>query len=214
MDQSMITYRAKVAQQMIKAFNKRHMEASYALDGDQAREELLALIPEGVSVCRAGSLTLDEIGFWDALKKRGDVEIVDQIKPGLPPEEAWDIRLKGLSADYLVTGTNAVTLDGRLVNLDRTGNRVAAMTFGPKKIILAVGMNKVVSDLEEAMKRVKNLAAPANAIRINAKTPCVKTGLCTECSSPERLCNLWSIIEGNFIKGRIHVKLIGQSLGL
>ena len=214
MDESLTTFRAKQAEQLIKAFKKRHIEASYAPTGDQARRELLDMIPAGVSVCRAGSMTLDQIGFWTALAQRGDVEIVNQVKKGLSYEEAMAERIRGMTAQYMVTGSNAVTLDGRLVNLDRTGNRVAAMMFGPRKVILAVGMNKVAADLDEAMKRVKHLAAPANAIRIKAKTPCTETGLCSDCASPDRLCNLWSIIEGNFIKGRMTVKLIGEDLGL
>jgi hypothetical protein len=104
-------------------------------------------------------------------------------------------------------------LDGRLVNLDGSGNRVAAMTFGPKKVILVVGMNKVAPDLESAMARVKHYAAPVNALRIGFKTPCAETGLCSDCKSPQRICNMWSIIEGHTVKGRIHVKLVGENLG-
>ena len=100
-----------------------------------------------------------------------------------------------------------------LVNLDGTGNRVAAMIFGPKKVILAVGMNKVVTDLEAARERIKRYAAPVNARRVGYKTPCAQTGVCSDCSSPQRICNAWSIIEGQPVPGRIHVVLIGEDLG-
>jgi hypothetical protein len=113
----------------------------------------------------------------------------------------------------MIAGTNAITLDGRLVNLDGMGNRVAAMAFGPKKVILVAGMNKVAPDLESAMARVKHYAAPVNNIRYGLKNPCVETGLCSDCRTPQRICNMWSIIEGHMIEGRIHVKLVGEFLG-
>jgi hypothetical protein len=113
----------------------------------------------------------------------------------------------------MIASSNAITLDGRLVNLDATGNRIAAMTFGPKKVILVVGMNKVAPDLESAMARVKHYAAPVNVIRIGFKNPCAETGTCADCKSPQRICNMWSIIEGHMVKGRIHVKLVGENLG-
>ena len=108
---------------------------------------------------------------------------------------------------------NALTLDGKLVNLDGLGNRVAAMCCGPKKVILVVGMNKVTPDLDSAIARVKHHAAPINAIRLSRATPCVETGLCYDCKSPERICNMWSIIEGHLLENRIHVKLVGEDLG-
>jgi hypothetical protein len=113
----------------------------------------------------------------------------------------------------MVASSNAITLDGKLVNLDGMGNRVAAMAFGPKKVILLVGMNKVAPDLESAMARVKHRAAPINNIRYGLKNPCVETGLCSDCKTPQRICNMWSIIEGHMIQNRIHVKLIGENLG-
>jgi hypothetical protein len=113
----------------------------------------------------------------------------------------------------MIASTNAITLDGVLVNLDGMGNRVAAMAFGPKQVILVVGMNKVAPDLESAVARVKHYAAPINNIRLGYKNPCVETGLCADCRTPGRICNLWSTIEGHMIKDRIHVKLVGENLG-
>ena len=129
------------------------------------------------------------------------------------PEEGLELRRQGLAADVMIASSNAITLDGRLVNLDGMGNRVASMAFGPKKVILLVGMNKVAPDLESAMARVKHRAAPINNIRYGLKNPCVETGLCSDCKTPQRICNMWSIIEGHMIQNRIHVKLIGENLG-
>jgi hypothetical protein len=122
-------------------------------------------------------------------------------------------RRRGLGADVMIASTNAITLDGRLVNLDGMGNRVAAMIFGPAKVILMVGTNKVFPDLESAMAHVKHYSAPVNNIRLNLPNPCVEDGRCHDCKSDTRICNMWSIIEGHMIKDRIHVKLIGEFLG-
>lgn len=127
-------------------------------------------------------------------------------------------RLQGMTADYVLASSNAVTLDGRLVNLDCMGNRVAGMMFGPKKVILMVGMNKVVSDLDAAMARIRDFTAPTNNLRLNAtipshQPPCVKDGRCHNCRSAHRICYAWSIIEGQKIPGRVHIKLVGEDLG-
>jgi len=113
----------------------------------------------------------------------------------------------------MVSSTNALTMDGKLVNLDATGNRVAGMCFGPEKVIVVAGLNKVTPDLDSALARVKHHSAPINAIRANMPTPCVETGICQDCKSPQRICNMWSVIEGHIIQNRIHVKLVGEDLG-
>jgi len=213
MDQNRKNYYEKISRQIIKALNKRRMGASYAETSEQAREEILSMIPEGVTVYRCGSKTLTEIGLLEALRLKPGVSILNDPRPGLTPEEVLREKIQGLTAEYLVTSTNAITLDGKLVNLDRTGNRVAAMLFGPRKVILAVGMNKVAPDLDTAMARVKHYAAPLTASLVGAKTPCVADGLCHDCRDPERLCNSWSVIEGQLFDDRIHVKLIGEDLG-
>jgi hypothetical protein len=141
------------------------------------------------------------------------VNIIDPFKRGLTPHESLAERHRGGNADVMIASSNAITLDGRLVNLDGLGNRVAAMMFGPEKVILVVGMNKVAPDLDCAIARVKHYAAPVNAIRIGVEAPCMANGLCADCRSAQRVCNMWSIIEGSRIRGRIHVKLVGESLG-
>jgi hypothetical protein len=213
MDIHQISYREKLAEHLIKHLTKRRMEASYAPTAAQARDEVLAMIPKGASVGRCGSMSAVELGLWEALATKPGVAIIDPYQPGLPPEEAAARRTRGLIADYMIASSNAITMDGKLVNLDGLGNRVAAMCYGPKKVILVVGLNKVAPDLETAMARVKHHAAPINAIRLGRATPCVETGLCYDCKSPERICYMWSIIEGHMLANRIHVKLVGEDLG-
>ena len=213
MDAAQMKYREKLAEHLIKKLTKRRLAASFAPTAAQAREEVVAMIPAGALVSRCGSMSLVEMGLWEALAKKSGVEIINPFAPGVGPEEAYALMRRGLTADFLITSSNALTMDGRLVNLDATGNRVAAMCFGPEKVILVVGLNKVTPDLESAMARVKHLAAPINAIRLNRETPCAETGQCADCKSLGRLCNLWSIIEGHRFENRIHVKLVGEDLG-
>ena len=213
MDTHQIDWNEKVAKDVINHLEKRRMEGSYSSNVSQAKDEIVAMIPQGSTVFRCGSTTTIDMGLWGELDNVPGVEVINPYQPGISPEESLELRRKGMTADVMIASSNAVTLDGRLVNLDGMRNRVAAMTFGPKKVILVVGMNKVAPDLESAMARVRNYAGPVNATRLGINTPCVATGLCTDCKSPQRICNMWSIIEGHMIKDRIHVKLVGESLG-
>jgi len=213
MDKHQIAWNEKVARDIIEHLEKRRMEGSYASNSVQGRDEVVAMIPERASVYRCGSMSTAGIGLWEKIAERPGVKIIDPYQPGLAPEQSLELRRQGLLADVMIASSNAITLDGRLVNLDATGNRVAAMMFGPKKVILIVGINKVAPDLESAMARVKHYAAPVNVIRIGFKNPCAETGTCGDCKSPQRICNMWSIIEGHMAKGRIHVKLVGENLG-
>jgi hypothetical protein len=176
-------------------------------------EQILPLT-SAKSVSWGGSVTFITSGAYDAIKKMPGLEVLDTYDRTLTPEQMLELRRKALLADLFITGTNAVTETGMLVNLDMLGNRVGAITFGPKNVVILVGRNKIVPDLDEAMFRVKNYAAPANAMRLDKKTPCVKTSYCEECKSPDRICNVWSITEKSFPKGRIRVILINQDLGL
>lgn len=206
-------YNEKSALQIIKELEKKRMAGSYAPTIKQAKEEVLRMIPEGSTVFRCGSSSLVEMGLWEALKTLPKVTVIDPYLPEYSPEEGLNQRRKGLSADIMISSTNAITLNGTLVNLDGMGNRVAAMAFGPRKVILVVGMNKVSPDLDSALKRVKHYAAPLNNIRLNLPNPCTETGLCADCRTPSRICNMWSIIEGQAVKDRIHVKLVGEPMG-
>jgi hypothetical protein len=166
------------------------------------------------SVGFGGSMTAVGTGLFRTFKSRTDIAMIDTLDKQVPFEELMERRRKSLLVDLFITGSNAVTEDGQLVNLDMLGNRVAALTFGPRHVVVLVGRNKIVPSLEDAMFRVKNIAAPANAMRLDKKTPCVKTSYCEECKSPERICNSWAITEKSFPKGRVKVVLINQELGL
>jgi hypothetical protein len=213
MDKHQVFWNEKVAEDIIKHLETRRMEGSYAPTADQAREDILTMIPEKSVVFRCGSMTAANMGLWEKVVKLPEVELIDPYQAGITPEESLERRRRGMTADLMIASSNAITLDGRLVNLDGMGNRVASMVFGPRKVILVIGMNKVAADVDSAMARVKHYAGPVNAIRIGINTPCVVTGLCSDCRSPQRICNMWSIIEGHMIKDRIHVKLVGENLG-
>ena len=213
MDQNQTEWNEKVAQKIIKNIEKRRMSGSYAPTAAKARREIVDMIPKGATVYRCGSMTAAGMGLWEDISTLPEVNLIDPYQAELSHEEGLELRRQGLIADVMIASTNAITLDGRLVNLDGIGNRVAAMAYGPKKVILVVGINKVAPDLESAMARVKHYAAPVNAIRFGVKTPCIETGLCQNCRSVQRICNIWSTIEGHMIKDRIHVKLVGEFLG-
>ena len=166
------------------------------------------------SVSWGGSMTFIATGLYEAIKNDKKMKVLDTFDRTISLEEGWERRRQSLLIDLFITGTNAVTESGMLVNLDMIGNRVGGIAFGPKNVIILVGRNKIVSDLEDAMMRIKNYAAPANAIRLNMKTPCVKTSYCEECKSKDRICNTWAITEKSFPKGRIKVVLINEDLGL
>jgi hypothetical protein len=213
MDRHQGKWNQKVAEKIIEQLDKRGMEGSYAVNAAQARDEVIAMIPHGSTVYRCGSVTADSMDLWPRIARIPGVEVIDPFQPGLSFEDSLEPRRKGLLADVMITSTNSITQDGKLVNVDGTGNRVAAMIFGPKKVILIAGMNKVVPDLETAMARAKHYSGPVNAMRMNIPTPCAENGICVDCKAPARICNIWSIIERQRIKGRIHVKLVGESLG-
>lgn len=150
-----------------------------------------------------------------ALRDDPDIEIIETFEQGVPREEIMQRRRQALLVDLFFTGSNALTETGQLVNLDMIGNRVAGLVFGPRHVVVTVGRNKIVADLEQASRRVREVAAPLNAIKHDTlKTPCQATSYCTDCKSPDRICNVWSITEKSFPRGRIKVIMINQDLGL
>jgi hypothetical protein len=167
------------------------------------------------SISWGGSMTFLASGIYDSLKKSKEYDILDTYdRKRYTQEEVAERRRQALLTDLFITGTNAITETGHLVNLDMIGNRAGAITYGPKNVIILAGRNKIVADLEDAMNRIKNYAAPVNAMRLDMKTPCVKSGRCADCKSPARICNSWTITEKSFPKGRIKVVLINQDVGL
>lgn len=193
-----------------------NFEVYVAADGAEVKKIVLkGIIPHSGAkrVSWGGSKTATDLGLIQALKQDTSLEFLDPFEKEIPLDDSLERRRQALLADLFITGTNALTETGLLVNLDRTGNRVAGITFGPKTVVILVGRNKIVSDLDEAFLRVKDYAAPLVAMRIKAKTPCVKTSVCEDCKSPDRVCNVWGIVEKSYPKGRIKVVLINQDLG-
>jgi len=166
------------------------------------------------SVSWGDSLTLYATGILQYFRKKSEIRLIETFGEKISREKSMERRREAILADLFFTGTNAVIESGMLVNLDMIGNRVGGITFGPKIVVIMVGRNKIVSNLDEAMNRIKNFAAPANAIRHGKKTPCVKTSYCMDCKSSDRICNIWTIHEKSHPKGRIKVILINQDLGL
>jgi L-lactate utilization protein LutB len=165
------------------------------------------------SISWGGSVTHVDTGLYHQLKDDNRFEIIDTYDKSVTPEEHLERRRRSLLADLFITGTNAVTEDGMLVNLDMIGNRVAALTFGPKNVVVIVGRNKIVHSLEDAFLRVKSYAGPVNTMRLDKKTPCVKTAHCEDCKSPDRICNTWTITEKSFPKDRVKVVLVNADMG-
>jgi LUD domain len=199
-----------------KVLDSNNFEAFVAENIDEVKNIVLEkIIPEisPKSVSWGGSLTFTATGLYDTLKKRSDLKVLDTFEKNLTPEESLERRRRSLLVDLFITGSNAVTEIGQLVNLDMIGNRICGITFGPKHVIILAGRNKIVPDLDAAMFRIKNYAAPVNTMRLDKKTPCAKTSYCEECKSPDRICNTWTITEKSFPKGRVKVILINDDLG-
>ncbi|CAG35353.1 lactate utilization protein [Desulfotalea psychrophila] len=160
-----------------------------------------------------GSMTLKETGIYDALCESTELRVFRSDLSAQSAEDKIEVRRKSLLVDIFFTGTNALVADGTLVNLDMIGNRVAALSFGPKYVVVVVGRNKIVEDLESAMERIKEYVAPINAMRLSMKTPCATTAECADCQSSQRICNTWAINEKSFPKKRIIVVLVNEDLG-
>ena len=199
-----------------ETLTENNFEVFVAENTDEAKSIVLEkIIPEIApkSVSWGGSLTFVATGLYDVLKNNNDLSILDTYDKTLSPDESLERRRQSLLVDLFITGTNAVTETGQLVNLDMIGNRIGALTFGPKTVVILVGRNKIVPDLDEAMFRIKNYAAPVNTMRLDKKTPCAKTSFCGDCKSPDRICNTWTITEKSFPKKRVKVILINKDLG-
>lgn len=204
-------YYQTLSSSILKKLEKRGMEAYYCSTKEAAVKMVLDLIPEHSSVTWGGSMTLFESGLMDALQT-ANLNLIDR-STAKTPEETKAIYRRAFSADYYLMSSNAVTYDGELVNTDGTGNRIAALVYGPDHVIVMVGMNKLVPNLDAAFARIHNVAAPMNTIRLNIKTPCQKTGLCADCKSPDTICCQTVITRYSRIPGRIKVILVGEDLG-
>ncbi|RPI79733.1 MAG: lactate utilization protein [Desulfobacteraceae bacterium] len=201
-----------------QALEKNHFEAYIAETPAAAKEIILGQILPKIGARTASwgdSMTLQAVGILDELRSNPEIDFLETFDQSVSRAEVIERRRKAFLVDLFLTGTNAVTETGMLVNLDQVGNRVAALTFGPRHVVITVGRNKIVADLDEAMKRIKDYAAPVNAMRHpDLKTPCVKTSYCMDCKSPDRICNTWVITEKSYPPGRIKVILINREMGL
>ena len=165
------------------------------------------------SVSWGGSMSFVSTGLFHALKDDKNLKVLNTFNQKLSFEEQMELRRQSLLVDLFITGTNAITEDGQLVNLDMIGNRINGIAFGPKNVIIIAGRNKICSDIEDAMFRIKNYAAPVNTMNLDKKTPCKEKGVCHDCKSPDRICNTWSITEKCFPKKRVKIILINEELG-
>ncbi len=218
----------RLAKRAIEAFARRDIKAYFVRDRAEALSSILEMIPEKASIGIGDSVTMEQIGIREKLEERGheifnpflfhpDGRFVD------PPEVRIQKMRQALCADYFLAGSNAITLDGKIVNIDARGNRVAGIIFGPRKVILAVGANKITENAEEAIRRVKNVATPLNserhflANRVPIELPCAQCGRCIDCSSPGRFCCYVSIVEyqrSTYKGDRLHLFIVGEELGL
>lgn len=196
---------------VVKALENRNMEAYFVCSKEEALNKALELIPEGSSVGWGGSMSVEEIGLKDAIR-RGNYEAIDR-EAAKTPEENNAVTHQVLMSDYFLTSSNAVTEDGILVNIDGNANRVAAICYGPKYVIMIVGINKVVRAEEDALSRARNEAAPVNAQRFNLNTPCSKTGCCADCKTPDTICCQFLTTRYCKQPKRIKVILVDEELG-
>ncbi|MBI2910255.1 MAG: lactate utilization protein [Chloroflexi bacterium] len=220
----------------VASLQRKRLRAEFVPDRNAAREKVLSLIPPGASIGRGDSITLDQIGVFDILKQSGDHEVFDPYEryengtAKIKGEPRRDLQRRAMTADVFLSGANAVTLDGKVVATDSTGNRVAAMIFGPRKIIIVAGVNKLVPNLEAALERIHSIAAPMDFWHHATyhgfpgwlELPCVKAGKCPDCAHAERGCNFTIVIEGSRATPpqhsdehthRHHIVLVGEALG-
>lgn len=198
---------------LLDKLGKNGMDAVFLPTGEEARAKVLEMIPGMAKVGVGGSVTIRQLGLLEALVERGN-QVFDHWQTGLSKEERMEMARKQLSADYFLSSSNALTMDGKIINTDNTGNRVSALIFGPQHVVVVLGTNKIVKDMEEGIRRIKEKAAPLNCQRRKDDTPCAKGKECPDCNSPDRLCRVTSIIEKK-TKGidSFSVIIVGEELG-
>lgn len=201
----------RLAERMVKNLKRRNMEACYCPTAAEAVRKVSELIADGSSVTWGGSMTIRDMGLPQALRERGTLDVLDR---DLVEDRAEVMRLyeRAFTADVYLSSANAISEDGVIVNIDGNGNRVAAITWGPKKVIFVIGLNKVAQTVEAALARARSTASPVNAARFDIKTPCQTDGVCHNCNSPESICNHVHFLR-NSPRGRHTVVLVGEDLG-
>ena len=201
----------RLAQTIIKNLKRRHIEGFYCPTGADAVNKVVELIEDGSSVTWGGTMTVRDLGIPEALKRRGTLEVIDRDL-ATTAEEKQSMYLRAFSTDVYLSSANAISEDGVIVNIDGNGNRVAAITWGPKKVIFVIGLNKVAQTVEAALARARSTASPVNAARFNIKTPCQTDGVCHNCNSADSICNYVHFLR-NSPRGRHQVVLVGEDLG-
>jgi len=201
----------RLAHTIIKNLKRRHMEGFYCATAEQALKQVSELIKDGSSVTWGGTMTIRDLGIPQYLKDRGTLEVLDRDLAETS-EEKQAMYLRAFSADVYLSSANAISEDGVIVNIDGNGNRVAAITWGPKKVVFVIGLNKVARDVEAALARARGTASPINAARFDIKTPCKADGICHNCNSSESICSYVHFLR-NSPQGRHIVVLVGENLG-
>ena len=201
----------RLAKTLIKNLKRRHIEGFYCPTAEEAVQKVSELIEDGNSVTWGGTMTVRDLGIPDYLRKRGTLDVLDRDLAETP-EEKQAMYLRAFTTDVYLTSANAISEDGVIVNIDGNGNRVAAITWGPKKVIFVIGLNKVAQNVEAALARARSTAAPTNAARFDIQTPCQADGVCHNCNSPQSICNYIHFLR-NSPKGRHVVVLVGEELG-
>lgn len=208
-------YYENAAETIIKGLKKRQIEGFYCPDKESAVRKVLELIDEGSSIGWGGSMTLTESGLMEALKAAAPAsgyDLIDRMKASTP-KEVKEMNARLFTSDVFLMSTNAITYDGEMINIDGRGNRIAFLCYGPSKVIILAGMNKVVSDVETGVKRVRNFAAPPNTVRLKKNTPCSTTGRCGDCYATDSICSQILITRRSGDPERIKVVLVGDHLG-
>lgn len=203
---------ALLGEKLVKNLKRRNMEAHYCPTAQEAVAKVMELIADGSSVTWGGSMTVRDMGIPQALKDRGNLKVLDRDVVE-SPEEKQQMYLRAFTADVYLSSANAISEDGVIVNIDGNGNRVAAITWGPKKVIFIIGLNKVAQDVKAAVARARSIASPINAQRFDINTPCQVDGVCHNCNSPESICSYIHLLRNSRTAGRHVVVLVGENLG-
>lgn len=201
-----------LGEKLVKNLKRRNIEAHYCATSQEAVSKVMDLIADGSSVTWGGSMTVRDMGIPQALKERGTLEVLDRDTVS-DPAQKQQMYLRAFSADVFLSSANAISEDGIIVNIDGNGNRVAAISWGPKKVIFIIGLNKVASTVEAAIARARSTASPINAQRFDIATPCRLDGMCHNCNSPESICSYIHLLRNSRTQGRHIVVLVGEDLG-
>ena len=201
-----------IANKAVTALTNNHFKVAFCKTKQDACDQILSVVPASARIGVGGSMSIVELNILDQLKSQGHT-VLNHNEPGLTGEQKAEIRLQQLTCDLFLTGTNAVTLDGKLVNTDGAGNRVAAMIYGPKKVVVVAGINKIVKDVAAAEQRIRSIAAPMNNQRLTTGNSCIRTGECMDCQGPGRICNVTTIISKKPVLTDMTVLIVGEELG-